>query len=178
MPLAVYMELDPPGAAGLEPIIAEIERIAPDAATPRRHKVEPHITLGVYDGVDGEPLVEALERFSDGLKPLAVTLSSLGLFPGPASVLFAAPVVSAELLALHRDFHAITASARLACSPYYLPGNWVPHVTLGERLRPDEAGAATTEAMGLWRPLTVELHRICLVRFHPVETLWHRPLPA
>lgn len=172
------MELDPFGATELQPIIEHVERISPNAMTPRRLKVEPHITLAVYDGLDPEPLAKTLERFSADMTTPGVTLSSIGLFPGPASVLFAAPVVSAELLALHRDFHAAAASAGAACWPHYLPGNWVPHVTLGEQLSPEEAGMAISGAMGLWQPVAASLHRISLVAFHPVELLWHRQLPG
>ena len=178
MPFAVYMELDPYSATELQPIVEHVERISPSARTPRRLNIEPHISLAVYDGLDPEPLIRALDRFSDGMHAPVVKLSGLGLFPGPAAVLFAAPVVSAELLALHRDFHAAIDSAGAACWPYYLPGNWVPHVTLGEQLTPEEAGAAISGAMGLWQPMSASLHRISLVAFHPVELLWHRPLSA
>ncbi len=178
LPFAVFMELDPYGAAGLQPIIEHVERISPNAATPRSLNVEPHITLAVYDGLDPEPLARALDHFSADMRAPSVKLSSIGLFPGPASVLFAAPVVSAELLALHRDFHEAAASAGAACWPYYLPGNWVPHVTLGEQLSPKEAGAAISGAIGLWQPVAAGLHRISLVRFHPIDLLWHRQLPG
>ena len=172
------MELDPEAAAGLQPIVAHIEQISADAMTPRRLKVEPHITFAVYDALDPEPFARMLEAFSADIRISAVTLSSIGIFPGPLSVLFAAPVVSVELLALHQGFHAAAASAGSACSPYYLPGNWVPHVTLGERLNSEETGAAIGGAMGLWQPMTASLNRISLVRFHPVELLWHRQLGA
>lgn len=178
MPFAVFMELDPYGAVELQPIIEHVERISPNAVTPRRVKVEPHISLAVYDGLDPEPLARALDRFSADMSAPSIKLSSIGLFPGPASVLFAAPVVSAELLALHRDFHTAAASAGVACWPHYLPGNWVPHVTLGEQLSPEEAGAAISGAMDLWQPVAASLHRISLVHFHPVELLWHRQLPG
>ena len=178
MPFAVFMELDPYGAAELQPIIEHVERISPNAATPRRVKVEPHISLAVYDGLDPEPIAKALDRFSADISTPSVKLSSIGLFPGPASVLFAAPVVSEELLTLHRDFHAAAATAGVACWPHYLPGSWVPHVTLGEQLSPEEAGAAITGAMALWQPVAARLQRISLVHFNPVELLWHRQLPS
>ncbi len=178
MPFAVYMEMDPYGAAELQPIVEHVERVSPNAVTPGRLNMEPHITLAVNDGLDPEPIAKALDRFSADISTPSVKLSSIGLFPGPASVLFAAPVVSAELLALHRDFHAAAASAGVACWPHYLQGNWVPHITLGEQLSPEEAGAAISGAIGLWQPVAASLHRISLVHFHPVELLWHRQLPG
>jgi len=53
-----------------------------------------------------------------------------------------------------------------------------PDVTLAEQLSPEEAGAAISGATGLWQPVAASLQRISLVRFHPVELLWHRQLPG
>ena len=178
MLLAVYLELDPHGAAGLEPIIEHVERISSGALTPGTWKVAPHVSLAVYEAFDPEPLARMLEQFTEGRRALAVKLSSIGLFPGPLSVLFAAPVVSADLLSIHQDFHEAAAFAEAACWPYYLPGNWVPHVMLGERLNPGEAAAAVTSAIDLFRPVVASLHGISLVRFPQVEVLWQRQLPA
>lgn len=172
------MELDPEAAARLQPVIEHVEQISADAMTPRRLKVEPHITFAVYDALDPEPFADMLDAFSADMPISTVTLSSIGIFPGPQSVLFAAPVVSEGLLVLHRGFHAAAASVGPACLPYYLPGNWVPHVTLGERLSPEETGAVVSGAMGLWQPVTASLNRISLVAFHPVELFWHRQLDA
>jgi 2'-5' RNA ligase len=149
----------------------------PGALTPSIWKVEPHVSLAVYEAFDPEPLARMLEQFAEHRHALAVRLSSIGLFPGPLSVLFAAPVVSADLLSVHRDFHRAAAFAEAAYWSHYLPGNWVPHVTLGERLNPEEAAAAISGAIDFFRPVVASLHSISLVRFPPVEVLWQKQLP-
>jgi hypothetical protein len=53
----------------------------------------------------------------------------------------------------------------------------VPHVTLGERLNPEEAAAAISGAIDFFRPVVASLHSISLVRFPPVEVLWQKQLP-
>lgn len=176
MPFAVHLELDPQSAAELGPITARIERIAPDALTPGRVKAGLHVSLAVYETLDPKPFAELLEGFAQDRRACAIKLSSLGLFPGPSSVVFVAPVVSAELLALHKDFHQLTASSNKECWPYYLPGNWVPHVTLGEGLNPGEAGEVVAGAARSWRPIAAMLHRVALIRFYPVEVLWQKRL--
>lgn len=57
----------------------------------------------------------ALQRFADGRRACALQLASLGLFPGPLAVAFAAPVVTAELLALHWAYHQASWASGPSC---------------------------------------------------------------
>ena len=176
MPFAVSLDLDPLSATALAPLIDAVERADPKATTPRRAGVAMHVSLAVYDRLDVAAMIPSLQRFA-GLQPACdIQLSSLGLFPGPPAVLFAAPVVSAELLELHGRFHHAAASFVPHCWPHYLPGDWVPHVTLGEGMRPALVPAAIDNAIAAWQPRTAVLHRLSLVRFHPVELLWSTAL--
>jgi len=176
VPFAVTLDLDPLSAAALTPMIDAVERADPKAMTPRRAPVDPHLSLAVYDRLDAAAMTPALQRFA-ALQPACdIQLSSLGLFPGPPSVLFAAPVVSADLLDLHGRFHHTAAAFVPHCWAHYLPGDWVPHVTLGEGMRPALVPAAIGNAIAAWRPQPAVLHRISLVRFHPVELLWSTAL--
>jgi 2'-5' RNA ligase len=176
VPFAVTLDLDPHGAAALAPLIDAVERAEPYAMTPRRALVDPHVSLAVYDRLDIAAMSAALQRFA-ALQPAHdIQLASLGLFPEPPSVLFAAPVVSAELLDLHARFHHTTMAFVPHCRAHYLPGDWVPHVTLGEGLRPAAVPPAIGGAIAAWQPRAAVLHRLSLVRFHPVELLWSSPL--
>ncbi|MGF6227643.1 2'-5' RNA ligase [Inquilinus ginsengisoli] len=147
-----------------------------DAMTPRRARVAPHLSLAVYERLAAATVTVSLERFADGQPALAIQLASLGVFPGPPAVLFAAPVVSLELLALHRAYHQATWAAGPRCWAHYLPEAWVPHVTLGEGMRPALVPATIGNAIAAWHPRAAVLHRLSLVRFHPVEILWSTAL--
>lgn len=172
MPFAVTLDLDPHGAAALAPLIDAVERAEPYAMTPRRALVDPHVSLAVYDRLDIAAMSAALQRFA-ALQPAHdIQLASLGLFPEPPSVLFAAPVVSAERLDLHDRFHHAPARFVPHCWGHYLPGDWVQHVTLGEGIRPVALRAALDGTIAAWRPQPAVLHRLSQVRFHPVELLW------
>jgi len=178
VPFAVHLDLDPHSAAALAPLIEAIERADSDAMTPRRTGIAPHLSLAVYERLVPAAITALLQHFADAQPAFGIQLASLGLFAGPPSVLFAAPVVSTELLALHRAYHQATRSAGPGCWAHYLPENWVPHVTLGEGLQPDTVPAAVGNVIAGWRPRPAVLRRISLVRFHPVEVLWSRALPA
>jgi len=121
VPYAVTLDLDRHSAAALAPISEAVERA--DAMTPRRANIAPHVTLAVYDRLDPPVMQIALQRFADGRPVCAVTLSSLGSFPAPSSVQFAAPVVSAELLTLHRNFHEAAWPAAASCRAHSCRSN-------------------------------------------------------
>ena len=176
MPFAVRLDLDPPSGSALAPLIDAVERADADAMTPRRARVAPHLSLAVYDRLVPAAVTVSLQRFAERQPTLAIQLASLGLFPGPPAVLFAAPVVSAELLVLHRAYHQATWASGPRCWAHYLPEAWVPHVTIGEDLRLATVPTALRNAIAAWRPRPAVLHRISLVRFHPVEILWSTAL--
>jgi 2'-5' RNA ligase len=134
VPFAVIPDLDRHSAAALAPISEAVEHADADAMTPRRSIIAPHITLAAYDSLDAAAMTMVLRHFADGLQAIPVRLSSLGLFPAASSVLFAAPVVSAEIPALHRAYHEAAWSVIASCWAHYLPDRWVLHVTLGEGL--------------------------------------------
>lgn len=72
----------------------------------------------------------------------ALHLYVLGTFPGRGGALFLAVQVTAELLAFQAEVHAALAGQPAEHWPCCQPGNWVPHCTLAEGLRQDEAAKA------------------------------------
>ena len=60
-------------------------------------------------------------------RALPISLSGIGISPGLSSIIFAAPVVTLDLLALQTD---LVDGTGLPVHPHYRPGTWVPHVTL------------------------------------------------
>lgn len=94
----------------------------------------PHVTVGVADDID-ETVESRLKSTVDAL-PLPVTLGPLVLLGGSRVVLAQMVIMTAPLLHLH----AAVAAAMDGCpgqSDYLQPGQWVPHVTLAGRLKPE-----------------------------------------
>lgn len=172
MPYAVTLPLDPATAGVIEGMWRALAASGLDDGCVRLGYV-PHITLAVYsDDAPADTLRTTLERATVGWTALPVTLAGFGVFPSQPSVLWAAPVVTSALL----DRHAAVVAALPGPHPHHRPGAWVPHVTLSNALH-DPAGALAA-VLSLWRPLAGVLDRLELVRFHPVEVLWSRSLPA
>ena len=128
----------------------------------------PHVTLGIYaDDAPAFRLAAEIERFAADWTTLAVALSGFGIFPGANTILWAAPVVTQDLLDRHRAWHE--ALPEIPVHPHYRPGAWVPHVTLSAALV--DPGRALAALIPGWQPATLHLSRLELVRFRPVSVL-------
>jgi hypothetical protein len=93
--------------------------------------------------------------------------------PGPPAVVWIAPVITADLLARHASLHR--ALRTFPCERHYLPGNWMPHITL------TSAATSASRAMEVLTPLwkgamLANLDRLELVSFHPFQVLWTQAL--
>ena len=167
MPVAITLCFDPNSSV---PIEAMWRKLAADGIDSDRDQLgyAPHITLAIYpDETPLNGLRAALENTCRDWESLPVRLSGLGAFPGGGAVLWALPVVTAELLARHQAIQA--ALPDLKVDAHYRPGFWVPHVTLSGVL-PDP-GPALKVLLSSWEPITGVLDRVELVSFRPVKVV-------
>ena len=111
----------------------------------------PHVTLGVFDRVDVDGLVARVRTFAAEHRPFELRFASAGTFGGDGGVAFLAPVVTGELLKLHRSFHEAIAGGVSDPWEHYLPGHWVPLCTTGFALPAEHLGrvVAMTRECGL-----------------------------
>jgi 2'-5' RNA ligase len=104
--------------------------------------VHPHISLAVVNIAQPEQLRTLTQAFAQQASPLPIQLDAIGTFPGGEGVVYLAPVVTLELLELHRNFHQQLTANGLASFPYYRPGRWIPHCTVGIRLPQEKIACA------------------------------------
>ena len=112
MPFAIELTLD----AEAGDAVRALWRALADAGIDSfmlRSGAAPHITLAVYDDLDIDAYVTTLGAFATAVAVHAVTFASIGVFP-TTGVVFLAPVVTPELLAIHARF---PPSSRRAASP-------------------------------------------------------------
>jgi hypothetical protein len=139
----------------------------------------PHVSLAVYDALDLDLAATALEAFAATTTPLPISLASWGLFPtAPEPVVFAAPVVTGALLALHERACAQLASVAQGPSAYYLPGRWTPHCSLAVHFPPERVMRAVELCRGLPLPLAGRFEAIGVVETRPARPLFSYPLAA
>jgi 2'-5' RNA ligase len=134
----------------------------------------PHVTLGVCERLN----VVACERFLTGFAAAVpaptVSLASLGLFATDPAVVFLAPVVTAELLALHDRFHQEFRDLAGGPWAYYLPGQWVPHCTVALEVPRSAVGDTVARCLSVRLPIAARLEEVGLVEFEPFGPLHYR----
>ncbi|MFN2495007.1 MAG: 2'-5' RNA ligase family protein [Pseudonocardiaceae bacterium] len=95
----------------------------------------PHITFGAATSIPARARA-AVGAELELLALPGVWLSTLATFPNTNNVLVLAAVVDTELLAVHSAVHDALAGKVRQPTVRHLPGSWVPHCTLAERLTP------------------------------------------
>lgn len=175
MPFTVQLDLDAEAEAKLGKLTRTLSGIPGLATVPELGDVH-HISLAIYDDPPLEQLVPVLEAFAGTVTPFEVRLANIGLFANTTNVMFLGVVVTEALLALHYRAHAALGAFRDACWAHYLPGAWVPHVSLALDATDEAAQAALAGLLGKWRPMVVSVDHIRLVRFHPARTICRRAL--
>ena len=121
----------------------------------------PHLTLAAVprDDLDLGAVRRTLSALPSG-DPLPLRFDALGVFPRSRCWLATAP--SGEMIARQqRVARAVTASgARL--HRHYLPGAWIPHLTLAPRLRLDDLGTVSAR-VNETLPLAATVRQAALV---------------
>jgi len=205
MPVTVQLDLDA-GAEATLGALAEVLSGIPGLTTVRQLGDVHHISMAIYDDPPLERFMPALADLAETLSPIEVQLAHIGLFVGttsvgssgvksvgvdgsgveglgayslgkqPQGVVFLGVVVTETLLALHRRVHVALGAFRESCWAHYLPGAWVPHVSLALDATNGAAQAATAALLARWSPMTVKTGGARLVRFRPVSTLYKHML--
>jgi len=139
----------------------------------------PHLTLGVYGALDLNNAAAPLAALAAG-PVVPLTFASLGLFPPSAreAIVFAAPIVTAELLALHLRVRERLAGCAADPAPYYAPGRFVPHCTLTQGCPPTRIAEVLGVCRSLPLPLTGQIAAFGLVVTDPLRELWYGPQRA
>jgi 2'-5' RNA ligase len=132
----------------------------------------PHLTLASL----GHACVDDVREVVAGLpgaRPERVTFEALGSFTRSRCSLV--PAVSAELMARHERVVAALQAAGTRVHRHYLPGAWLPHLTLATRA---QAEALPRIARRVYEvlPLVAVLDRAAVVdtssgEVHPLERL-------
>lgn len=137
----------------------------------------PHFTLAVFDDVREKELISALDALFPSLSSITVRFNRIRYFETPNSiVLWVAPADSEPLAQLHSKVHDLVNSE--SCRPNYRAGNWVPHCSLAVAIDPARRSEAMATVETDIASFDVVFDVIDCARFHPVEVIYERALPA
>lgn len=134
--------------------------------------MRPHITLAFFKQLSMNNLEKELRQFAGGRRKFTLRLGSLGLFPTDPGVVYLSPVFTDELGEIHQAFYHCFEGTLGEYVPYYLPGSWVPHCTLANRLTREEAVRSVEYLLETFYPMEVQASEVCFVACDPVQELF------
>ena len=136
----------------------------------------PHISLALFESLEGVDLRDALASFALATAPVSLRLSAVGMFPGAECVMYLAPVVTRGLLDAHSNFYHCLHELPIRSLPYYQPERWIPHCTVAYDVTPRQVGEAVDAICGSGVFGEVRLTEIALVEFEPARHICSFPL--
>ena len=98
---------------------------------------KPHLTLASYHKLDKVRFTDQLNEFYENKPEIDIMFNSIGSFFNTGILCFT-PNVTKELIEFHENFHRHFKQFNDNPKSMYLPGKWVPHCTLANRLSPDK----------------------------------------
>jgi hypothetical protein len=124
---------------------------------------KPHITLGSYETLDEGECIRKLDEFYQGQSCLDISFASLGTFLN-SGALYLAPVVTSELLHLHKRHHEQFNQFNQNTQSLYSPNQWIPHCTLANRLTTAKLTQAFNYCLNRVQPITGKLTEVAIIR--------------
>lgn len=121
---------------------------------------EPHITFGIYTGLDEMRLLKWIDEVASQHKPISILFNHFGFFPD-ARYCFLAPCSSYSLLELHSKIHEKydNCCEDKGCLYSLNQNNWAPHMTIASVASGQEQKLLSI----LWEnfsPFTAELKQL------------------
>lgn len=136
----------------------------------------PHFALSVFEKYHPERLVPVLKKLASRFAPIPFSLSSIGSFPGKEGALFLAPPPIPRLLQIHSALYDSIRGMVKRAWGHYIPGQWVPHCTIGINLSPRTLAKGFQLIQGMDFYMKGRCNRLVLVEFRPVRKIISIPL--
>ena len=175
MALAINIRSDNASASEIEHLWDQVSTFE-DEPSMRALGYRPHFTLAIYDlpEIDEETAWDAMLRAVEGEAQMPIEFRRIRWFQGPPLVLWAEPAACETLTRWHASISVAINPAH--CLPYYRPGAWTPHCTLGTRITDARSNDAIAFAQSFDRSITVLFDVVDCVVFPPVRVVAQRML--
>jgi 2'-5' RNA ligase len=125
----------------------------------------PHLTLASYNELDKKNYIRQMEIFYDNKRSFDITFNHIGSFLN-YNTLFLSPTLTMQLLDFHTEHHKHFDTYHREANKLYEPGQWIPHISLANKLEPDQLSKAfhyCVERIGLTESRIEEVGLIELV---------------
>lgn len=97
-----------------------------------------HVSIGDYKTDNIDELKNRVIEFSKTIKPFELSLVSVGTFMTKENVIFLEPIMTSELMDIHKRFIEYMKDFDGVLNEYYDIDRWMPHCTISIRLSDEE----------------------------------------
>jgi len=163
---AVLIYFDHASEVKIRRIQSEVSRVTGNTYL-SDNNILPHITLSLFSKESYEDILEELASYAEELRDISVSLSSIGVFNSIPAVVNLLPVVSDDLIRIHKSLTAKLSRHISDFNPYYERPNWVPHCAVAVNISPDELTGAIETTCRLFTPMTCTFSTLSLVECNP-----------
>jgi len=167
---AVIVYFDHESEVTIHKIQSEVSRVTGNTYL-SDNTILPHITLALFSKESCQEILDDLASLAPELRDISISLSSIGIFNSTPAVVNLLPVVSDDLIRIHK---ILTEKLSLYISdfnPYYVRANWVPHCAVAVNICPDELPGAIETTCRMFTPMTCTLRTLSLVECDPYKNL-------
>jgi len=125
-----------------------------------------HISIGDYQTDNIEGLKRKVVEFSRTIKPFDLSLVSVGTFMTEENVIFLEPVMTEELMDIHRRFINFMKDFDGKLNQYYDIDKWMPHSTIAIRLSDKELFKGIELLKEIIKlPIKVKIEKIDIINY-------------
>ena len=129
--------------------------------------LRPHITLAIFEDTDIQPFCSKLEVFTKQIKKFNLNLGSIGTFASNQGVLFLSPIMTEELIELHKSFYEFFEGELEGINSYYMPNNWVPHCSISINNTIESLVSIMKKTIEIFEPLDIRIREISIIESKP-----------
>ncbi|WP_456274566.1 2'-5' RNA ligase family protein [Bacillus sp. AK031] len=124
---------------------------------------KPHITLASYKEMNEAEFSKKMAEIYKAQSCVDISFPSLGSFLN-SGALYLAPLVTNELLDLHKRHHEQFACINHYAQTLYSPNQWIPHCTLANRLTQEKLSQAFIHCLKREQPIAGKITEVALIR--------------
>ncbi|WP_054958521.1 2'-5' RNA ligase family protein [Paenibacillus dakarensis] len=130
---------------------------------------EPHIALALYGDIEQLNLVEKFREFTQyDLNEFELHFDAVAIFP-QSMVTYLQPNSTREFTGLMTKIHKFFQEFEEYCNPYYAPGRWFPHTSIGKNNSLEEGLKTINYIIGRFKPQIARATRLVLVEIDKGE---------
>jgi 2'-5' RNA ligase len=101
----------------------------------------PHITLASYSELDKSKYITDMKKCYENKGEIEICFNTLGSFLNYGTLFFS-PTVTKNLMDFHALHYEFFEDVNSMANPLYMPGKWIPHCTLANKLPEEELAKA------------------------------------